>query len=69
MVRELKNYNQEFWNKEDGVELIQFALIVVVTVGLFAVIFQLKDSLAAYIDKARTDMESQFDDALNNNPS
>ena len=51
MVQELKNYNYEFWHEEDGMELLQLALVVVVVVGLFAVVLGLQSVIGDNIAK------------------
>lgn len=68
MVQELKNYNYEFWHEEDGMELLQLALVVVVVVGLFAVVLGLQSVIGDNIGKAASDANADFENALNQNP-
>lgn len=67
MIQKLKEYNKAFWTEEDGMELLQLALIVVVTVGLFVVVINLKDTIATYIQSANDEVQNRFDEALNSN--
>lgn len=68
MVQELKKYNYEFWHEEDGMELLQLALVVVVVVGVFAVVLKLQSVVADNIDQAANKASEDFKNALQQNP-
>lgn len=44
-----KNYCKEFFTEESGMELLQFAIVVVVTVGLIGVVVKLGSSISKQI--------------------
>ncbi len=68
MVQELKNYNYEFWHEEDGMELLQLALVVVVVVGIFAVVLGLQSVIADNIGKSANQANEDFENALQQKP-
>lgn len=59
-IIKLRQYCKDFKSDESGMEFLQFAIIVVVTVGLFAVIMGLKTVIENNIQKASDEANSQM---------
>ena len=43
----LKNYMHDFWNDESGMELLQLAIVIVITVGLIGVMTTVMNTMAS----------------------
>lgn len=56
----LKQYCKDFNKDESGMEFLQFAVIVVITVGLITVIVALKTVIEQNIQKASDEANSQM---------
>ncbi len=62
----IKDYSKDFATDESGMELLQLAIVVVVTVGLIGVVIALQNMISGNIDSATEQAGSAFSDALNN---
>lgn len=64
MVR-LKRYAKEFWNNESGMELLQLAIVIVITVGLIGVMTTVMNTVRNNISKANDNANDQMQGILN----
>ena len=53
-----------FWTEEDGVELLQLLIVVVVTVAIMAAVFSLQASFCSNLREAGTMTGGRLADAL-----
>ena len=60
MRKKFDEYLKKFLEEETGMELLQMAIIVVVTVGLISAVFLLKNVVEKHILKAAEEADSQF---------
>ena len=60
MRKKFDEYLKIFLEEETGMELLQMAIIVVVTVGLISAVFLLKNVVEKHILKAAEEADSQF---------
>ena len=62
----IKQYHKRFVGEEEGMELLQFAMVVVVVVGVFVAVVYHGKVIKANVTKATQEAETQFNNALNN---
>lgn len=62
----LKKYISDFWNDESGMELLQLAIVIVITVGLIGVATAVMNTVKANINKANENANDQMQGILNN---
>ena len=62
----LKKYISDFWNDESGMELLQLAIVIVITVGLIGVATAVMNTGKANINKANENANDQMQGILNN---
>lgn len=61
----LKNYMYDFWNDESGMELLQLAIVIVITVGLIGVMTTVMNTVRSNISKANDNANDQMQGILN----
>lgn len=61
----IKNYVDRFIKDESGMELMQFAIVVVITAGLIAVAMTIRDTTSKAITNANQIADEEFNNALN----
>lgn len=61
----LKNYMHDFWNDESGMELLQLAIVIVITVGLISVMTTVMNTVRSNISKANDNANDQMQGILN----
>lgn len=64
-MKRFKNYVKEFIQDESGMELLQMAIAVVVTVALIGVAFKVKSVVSKNISDAADQANSSMQDLLN----
>lgn len=60
-----RNYVEKFIKDESGMELMQFAIVVVITAGLIAVAMTIRDTTSSAITNANQIADEEFNNALN----
>lgn len=58
MISKIKQYNHDLIHDEEGMELLQLAIVVGITVLCMAALFTLKDQVIAVIEKATEQVEN-----------
>ena len=61
----LKNYMYDFCNDESGMELLQLAIVIVITVGLIGVMTTVMNTVRSNISKANDNANDQMQGILN----
>lgn len=61
----LNNYMHDFWNDESGMELLQLAIVIVITVGLIGVMTTVMNTVRSNISKANDNANDQMQGILN----
>ena len=61
----LKNYMHDVWNDESGMELLQLAIVIVITVGLIGVMTTVMNTVRSNISKANDNANDQMQGILN----
>ena len=61
----LINYMHDFWNDESGMELLQLAIVIVITVGLIGVMTTVMNTVRSNISKANDNANDQMQGILN----
>ena len=64
-MNRLKNYMRDFWNDESGMELLQLAIVIVITVGLIGVMTTVMNTVRSNISKANDNANDQMQGILN----
>lgn len=62
----IREYFKSVKEDESGMEILQFAIILVATVALIGVVMVMKDKVANYITRAGEQVDDQFNNALQN---
>lgn len=65
-MNQFKSYLQRFVHDESGMELLQLAIVVVITVGLIGAVLVLKNIIDKNIRGAAKDADNQFKSITNN---
>lgn len=68
-MNKLKTYTKSFFKDESGMEILQAAGIIVLSVGMLALVFKLGDTIKKYISDANDEADRQFKDTLTGNGS
>lgn len=68
IINKLKNHVGNFVKDESGMELMQFAIVVVITAGLIGVAMKIRDTTSNAITSANTIADEEFNNALNSRP-
>jgi hypothetical protein len=55
----------DFWNDESGMELLQLAIVIVITVGLIGVMTTVMNTVRSNISKANDNANDQMQGILN----
>ena len=61
----LKNYMHDCWNDESGMELLQLAIVIVITVGLIGVMTTVMNTVRSNFSKANDNANDQMQGILN----
>ena len=64
-MAKVRNYVEKFIKDESGMELMQFAIVVVITAGLIAVAMTIRDTTSSAITNANQIADEEFNNALN----
>ena len=64
-MAKFRNYVEKFIKDESGMELMQFAIVVVITAGLIAVAMTIRDTTSSAITNANQIADEEFNNALN----
>ena len=64
MMNQFKSYINEFMDDESGMELLQFAVIIAITVALIPVVMKIFNTVKGNMETANTQAENEFN-ALN----
>ena len=64
-MNRLNNYMHDFWNDESGMELLQLAIVIVITVGLIGVMTTVMNTVRSNISKANDNANDQMQGILN----
>lgn len=62
---QIENYMHDFWNDESGMELLQLAIVIVITVGLIGVMTTVMNTVRSNISKANDNANDQMQGILN----
>ena len=68
MMEKLKAYTNNFIHDESGMEVIQAAGIVVISVFLLSLLLKVGTTIGDYINKANDPAEEKFNDTMNKIP-
>ena len=68
-MKKIKQYLTEVKEDESGMEILQFAIVLVATVALIGVVMAMKDTIANYITRAGDQVDDQFNNALQSEPT
>lgn len=63
MLHKIKTYGKEFLSDESGMELLQFALLVCVTIILLGVLMLIVNAIKKGLEGAATKVQEGFDKA------
>lgn len=63
-LKDIKHYLSDLRNGEDGMEILQFAIILVATVAMIGVVMVMKDKVNMYVEKSGDLIDDQFGNAL-----
>ena len=63
-MRTLRNYTKAFFHKEEGMELLQLVIVVVITVALMGVVFTLKNTIQTNMSDANDLANNTLQNAL-----
>ena len=64
-----KEYVKEFINDESGSEMLQFAIIIVIVVGLIGVVTTIQSMIKNRLSESADVIDEGFDEALNGSSS
>lgn len=67
-MKNVKAYLKSVRDDESGMEILQFAIVLVATVALIGVVMAMKDTVANYISRAGDQVDDQFNNALQTEP-
>ena len=68
MMEKLKAYTNNFIHDESGMEVIQAAGIVVISVFLLSLLLKVGTTIGDYINKANYTADEKFNDTMNKIP-
>lgn len=63
-LKDIEHYLSDLRNGEDGMEILQFAIILVATVAMIGVVMVMKDKVNMYVEKSGDLIDDQFGNAL-----
>lgn len=63
-LKDIEHYLSDLRNGEDGMEVLQFAIILVATVAMIGVVMGMKDKVNMYVQKSGDLIDDQFGNAL-----
>ena len=61
----MKTYIKNFIRDEEGMEILQFAIVILITVGLIGVIMTIGKSIKGQLETTNDTMNSKFSDFNN----
>ena len=63
-MKTLRNYTKTFLHEEEGMELLQLVIVVVITVALMGVVFTLKNTIQTNMSDANDLAKNTLQNAL-----
>jgi len=63
-MKTLRNYTKTFLHEEEGMELLQLVIVVVITVALMGVVFTLKNTIQTNMSDANDLANNTLQNAL-----